>query len=119
MKDATSLPWQAVRSTWATSMHEVEEGRLTWGDATQWALNCLSASQIGMANANLTASSGHQQSQHKKLCKYFNEGSCTYESNHGNYRHNCSYCSHQGRQAAHPEVKCNFKSRSQDKLDSK
>ena len=44
MKDATSLPWQDVRSAWATSMHEVEEGRLTWGDATQWALNCLSAS---------------------------------------------------------------------------
>ena len=41
MKDATSLPWQAVRSAWATSMHEVEEGQLTWGDATQWALNRL------------------------------------------------------------------------------
>ena len=119
MKDATSLPWQAVRGAWATSMHEVEEGRLAWGDATQWALNRLSASQIAMANANLTSSSGNQQLQHKKLCKYFNEGSCTYESNHGNYRHNCSYCSRQGRQAAHPEVKCNFKSRSQDKLDNK
>ena len=31
MKDATSLTWQAVRSAWATSMHKVEEGRLTWG----------------------------------------------------------------------------------------
>ena len=77
------------------------------------------ASQIAMANANLTSSSEYQQVQHHKLCKYFNEGSCTYESNHGNYRHNCSYCSRQGRQAAHPEVKCSFKSRSQDKLDNK
>ena len=75
--------------------------------------------QIAMANANLTSSSGYQQVQHKKLCKYFNEGYCTYKSNHGNYSHNCSYCSCQGRQAAHPEVKCNFKSRSQDKLDNK
>ena len=119
MKDATSLPWQVVRSAWATSMHEVEEGRLTWGDATQWALNRLSASQIAMANTNLTSSSGYQKLQHKKLCKYFNEGSCTYESSYGNYRHNCSYCSRQSRQAAHPEVKCNFKSKSQDKLDNK
>ena len=58
MKDATLLPWQAVRSTWATSMKEVEEGLLTWGDATQWALNQLSASQIAMAYANLMSSSG-------------------------------------------------------------
>ena len=41
LKDATSLPWQAVRSAWATSMHELEEGSLTWADATQWALNRL------------------------------------------------------------------------------
>ena len=99
-------------------MHEVEEGLLTWRDAIQWALNRLSASQIAMANANLMVSSGSEQFQHKKLCKYFNEGSCTHKSNHGNYRHNY-YCSCQGRQAAHPEVKCNFKSRSQDKLDNK
>ena len=68
MKDATLLPWQAVRSAWATSMHEVEEVLCTWGDTTQWPLNRLSASQIAMANANLTLSSGHQQFQHKKLC---------------------------------------------------
>ena len=36
LKDATSLQWQAVRSAWATSMHEIEDGSLTWADATQW-----------------------------------------------------------------------------------
>ena len=36
LKDATSLPWQAVKSAWATSMHEIEDGSLTWADATQW-----------------------------------------------------------------------------------
>ena len=28
IKDATSLPWGAVRSAWATSMHDLEEGNL-------------------------------------------------------------------------------------------
>ena len=39
LRDATSLPWQAVRNAWAHSMHDVEEGCLTWADNTQWSLN--------------------------------------------------------------------------------
>ena len=35
MKDATSLPWTAVRNAWATSMHDLEEGHLGWHDSTQ------------------------------------------------------------------------------------
>ena len=50
MKDATSLPWTAVRSDWAMSMHDLEEGNLHWSDATQWLLNRISAAQISMAN---------------------------------------------------------------------
>ena len=42
MRDTTSLPWPAVRGAWATSMHDLEEGRLTWQDATQWSLSHLS-----------------------------------------------------------------------------
>ena len=54
MKDATSLPWTAVRNAWATSMHDLEEGHLGWNDSTQWAINRLSASQISMANSQVT-----------------------------------------------------------------
>ena len=111
--DATSLPWQAVRSAWATSMHELEEGSLTWADATQWALNRLSASQIAMANSNITSATPHNNyTQQKKVCKYFNEGSCSYDNNHGIYRHICVFCARQGRNLNHPESKCNFKNRS-------
>ena len=52
IKDATSLPWGAVRSAWATSVHDLEEGNLHWNDATQWAINHLSASQMSMAILN-------------------------------------------------------------------
>ena len=45
--DAVSLPWQAVKTAWATSMHEIEDGSLYWADATQ--LNPISALQIAMA----------------------------------------------------------------------
>ena len=113
LKNATSLPWQAVRSAWATSMHEFEEGSLTWADATQWALNRLSASQIAMANSNITSATPHNNyTQQKKVCKYFNEGSCSYDNNHGIYRHICVFCARQGRNLNHPESKCNFKNRS-------
>ena len=46
MKDAVSLPFTAVKNAWACSMHELEEGNLSWADSTQWALNRLSASQV-------------------------------------------------------------------------
>ena len=45
LKDATSLPWETVRSAWGNSMHEIEQlGTLSWEDNIQWSLNRLSAS---------------------------------------------------------------------------
>ena len=49
MMDTTSLPWPAVRAAWASSMHQVEEGNLTWADSTQWVINRLRASQIALS----------------------------------------------------------------------
>ena len=48
MRDAATLPWATVRNVYAVSMHEIEEGTLTWSNATQWSINRLSASQIAM-----------------------------------------------------------------------
>ena len=119
LKDATSLSWQAVCSAWATSMHELKEGSLTWADATQWALNRLSASQIAMANSHITSATSHKnQLPQKKICKYFNEGSCSHDNNHGTYRHICVLCERHGRNLGHPELKCNFKGKT-DSLEQK
>ena len=107
MKDASSIPFSAVKNAWACSMHELEEGNLSWGDSTQWALNRLSASQVSMINS--------QSVSQKKFCKYFNKGSCSHDSHHGLYKHNCSFCGRQGRTANHSENKCNFKNKKQDK----
>ena len=107
-RDATSLPWQAVRRAWAASRHEVEEGTLNWANTTQWSLNRLSASQLAMTNMT-TAPQGRQQ------CKYYNEGSCSHDGSHRNYIHTCSFCSKQGHQSGHPEMKCSFKVRNSNK----
>ena len=88
-------------------MHEVEDGLLTWGDSTQWAINRLSASQAAMAQPQLSAAS----SSTKRPCKYFNEASCSHENHHGSYSHICAYCYKQGKQFTHPEHKCNAKQR--------
>ena len=106
VKDATSLTWGAVRSTWAISMHDLEERNLQWEDATQLAINHISASQMSMANSQLT-----QQYNSKKICKFYNEGTCSYDNHHGAYRHICSYCNRLGRVLQHPEVKCNGKNK--------
>ena len=116
LKDATSLPWQAVKSAWATSMHEIEEGSLTWVDAIQWSLNRLCASQIAMANVNIASNNASQLNQ-RKTCKFFTEGACSHDSHHGNYKHFCAFCSHQGRYLVHSEVKCHFKVKSLKKND--
>ena len=102
MKDAITLPWPAVRSAWAVSMSEVEEGRLGWADSTQWALNRISNSQLAVLNSHTTTSGG----QRSKICRFYNEGNCNNEGHHGIYRHFCAHCHKQGRSLMHPEIRC-------------
>ena len=116
LKDATSLPWQAVRSAWATSMHKIQDGSLTWADATQWLLNRLSALQIAMTNASI-ASNNVSQLHQRKTCNFFYEGACSHDSHHGNDKHFCAFCSRPGRYLVHSEVKCHFKVKSLEKND--
>ena len=89
MRDAASLPWATVHNAYAVSMHEIEEGTLTWSNVTQWSINRLSASQIAM-NAQSSVNT-HPASNQKRICCYFNDGSCTHDSHHGQYRHHCSF----------------------------
>ena len=102
MRDAISLPWSAVRSAWAVSMTEIEEGRLLWSDSMQWSLNRISNSQLAVLNSNSVVPSG----QKIRICRFYNEGSCNNDTHHGAYRHFCSICYKQGRSLTHPEFKC-------------
>ena len=113
LRDATSLPWQAVCSAWGNSMHKIEQGSLQWADATQWALNRLSTSQIAMANASQISS--QTTAKNKKVCKFFNEGVYSHEGNHGQFKHVCAFCARQGKNYVHPETKCQLKYRGGDK----
>ena len=89
LRDSVALAWPAVRAAWAVSMTEVEERRLQWHDTMQWALNHVSSSQIAvMYSQNVTS-----MVQKSRICKFYNEGSCSNEGNHGIYRHVCSLCS--------------------------
>ena len=116
MRDAVSLPWAAVRAAWAVSMTDIEEGRLAWNDSMQWSLNRISNSQLAMHNSNTAATGG----QKVKICKFFNEGSCTNEGHHGIYKHFCMFCHRQGRSLVHPEMRCTARSstRTQDQKTS-
>ena len=106
MRDAVSVPFTAVKNAWACSMHELEEGNLSLVDSTQWALNRLSASQVSLVNS--------QSVSQKRLCWYYNIRSCSHDGHHGLYKHNCSFCSKQGRTSYHPENKCKFKYKMQE-----
>ena len=102
MKDTVSLPWAAVRSAWAVSMTDIEEGRLGWADSTQWSINRISNSQLAMHNVQTVASSGSKV----RICRFFNEGTCNSEGHHGTYKHFCAYCFKLGRSLGHPETRC-------------
>ena len=86
MRDASSLPWVAVRGAWASSMHDMEEGRLTWRDTTQWAINRLSNAQVAMLNSQAVSQSKG------RVCMYYNEGTCSFDAHHGMYKHFCAHC---------------------------
>ena len=104
MRDASSLPWPTVR--WATSMHEIEEGRLDWSQTTEWSINRLNSSQSSLLNVQAV-----QKTQNSRLrpCRYYNDGVCSHEADHGIYKHICSSCWKRNRSATHPETKCNNK----------
>ena len=112
MRDSVSLPWSAVRSAWAVSMTDIEEGRLAWTDSKQWSLNRISNSQLAVLNSNSVVAGG----QKVKICKFFNEGSCTNEGHRGIYKHFCAFCHRQGCSLVHPEFRCTSRSltRTQD-----
>ena len=101
MRDAVSLPWQAVRAAWV-SMTDIEEGRLGCADSTQWSLNHISNSQLAVLNCQHVSTSG----QKIRICRLFNEGTCTTEGHHGSYKHFCAHCYKQGRFLMHPESRC-------------
>ena len=104
LTDAVSLPWPAVRSAWAASMTQVEDGCLSWANGTQWALNRIGMSQVAVFNSQNVSNQ-----QKVRICRYYNEGSCVHDFNHGNYKHLCSHCYKQGCSLSHPEIKCNLK----------
>ena len=57
-----------------------------------------------------------QTAPQKKVCRYYNEGSCNHDGHHGQFRHSCSFCAKHGRYVSHPEVKCFAKNKGQDKV---
>ena len=115
IRDAMSLSWPTVRNAYAVSMHEVEEGTLTWSNATQWSINRLSASRIAMnAQSSINVNSTSNQTNQKRIYRYYNDDLCTHDSHHGQYRHHCSFCARNGRTNPHPEIKCHFKLKSRE-----
>ena len=125
MRDAMSLPWSVVRSAFAMSMHEIEEGRLTWADHLTWSMNRMETSQALLLAANTantrshyynTRSQAHANTHHKKheprICNYYSEGYCNRQQDHGIYLHKCGYCSELRNPPGsiiHPEAYCPVK----------
>ena len=87
MKDACWMPWHQVREAYAHSMHEMEEGRLTWDDSVQWSLNRLNIDRGSNHNdqsINTERASGQGE---KRPCLFYIEGHCEKEPEHGVYTH--------------------------------
>ena len=94
MRDAVLLPQPAVRTTWASFMHQIEMSDLTWPNSTQWAINRLSALQVALKVIPHTRASCQSA---RRTYMYVNEGSCSNESHHRSYEHFISFCSRQGK----------------------
>ena len=104
LTDAASIPWTAVSATWAASMTQVEEGHLSWANETQLSLNRIGASQVPVLNGQSVSNQDKV-----RIYKYYNEGTCVQDFNHGRYKHICSACSKNGCSLQQPEIKCTVK----------
>ena len=109
MKDAAHLPWHAGGAAYANSMQDIEEGTLRWCDTMTWAVNRLSASQIAFAgNVQVVQPRPHTPSESRplRICRFFTEGTCTRQGNHGSYCHPCMICFRARRPDDHAEESC-------------
>ena len=99
-KDASYLPWVSVREAGATSVHDIEEGMLEWGDTIQWSINRLGASRSAYSGSNIQPV--HPRTRRSpepgsRICTHFIEGRCRRLADHGIYRHPCISCSRMSR----------------------
>ena len=92
---------------WTLSLLNMPSSRSSWLLKMQ---HPYPGGQMSMANSQLT-----QQHNSKKICKFYNDGTCSYENHHGAYMHIYSYCDRLGRVLQHPEVKCNSKNKPKDR----
>ena len=106
LKDAASLPWTTVRAASMTQVSRANE--------TQWSLNRIGASQVAILNGQSVTSQ-----QKVRVCKYYNEGTCVQEFNHGSYKHICSACFKNGCSLQHPEIKCTVKINKQQTISAR
>ena len=116
MRDAIGLPWATVRGAFASSMHELEELRLTWSDHLQWSMNRLGTSQTLLSSTIAVPPTRVPQTSSRGespcLCKFYNEGYCLHMGDHGYYIHKCSHCRKLRRPpvpTTHAEAQCPVK----------
>ena len=99
MRDASTLPWDRVCEAYAFSMHDVEEGRLTWQDTVKWSFNRLDMTRLHtqqqqpsqtFSSVRAPASnnaSAHIPDESARLCIFNLEGRCDSKIDHGVFMH--------------------------------
>ena len=127
IKLAENLSWPIARGAFATSMHKLEDGTLTWDCTRQLADNRLTFSQSAVFSGSVTMSprpgtpTQNSGTLKRIACKWYNEGSCPHSADHLDasggtlFRHICMYCFRTlKRNNGHTELECMNKKKPSD-----
>ena len=106
MQDAQELNWTTAKRAHAAVLTEIERGHARWGDQAS-----VDRIRQRFTQRALKSQNGQAEEQ-TKICKRFNEDTCTQAKDHTDgkitYKHACFACFKAvKRHYAHPEIKCN------------
>ncbi len=124
MIDLENHRWEQVRAYNRLIFHEIQAGRLTWGDSAkkEWYRSRYAymqaipqpvpqISHVSVSQKKPSASASTNDSASTPCIKY-NYGTCQQAAGHGNFAHCCMVCWLMKKKAyPHPEYKCERKVR--------
>ena len=110
MEDTTDFTWQGAKGAHAVLCCELERGTLTWDDSERIDRIRRAHAQKHPASNNKTWSKTSEASKRPWFCKFFQNGSCSFDKDHEMggklQRHICARCVQQGRVLSHAEKDC-------------
>ena len=115
LQDAVDVSFPVAKGAYAVTMHEMEEGRVTWGDTERLERirQLYTQRHLFQGTPEVASQAGKtaMQGNNRQVCAAYQNGSCSSETDHRDngilQRHICAHCVKTVKKAHnHPQSSC-------------